>query len=160
MGGQDWDGPHLVVGRLVLGHTVRSEFGGWGRQVIIRTSPGGESAGYWVRPQPLLPFLSLWAKGVACTTGTADGPNRARIFSSTGVPPPDRCVPHQPHHPSQPDMRYLATGGRTPLRPNRSRPNRGRQLRDGPAIARRSPPQAKGGPPQHRGRGIRGSCGW
>jgi hypothetical protein len=22
VGGQDWDGPHLVVGRLLLGHTV------------------------------------------------------------------------------------------------------------------------------------------
>jgi hypothetical protein len=22
LGGQDWDGPHLVVGRLVLGHTA------------------------------------------------------------------------------------------------------------------------------------------
>ncbi len=27
-------------------------------------------------------------------------------ISSSGVPPPDRCVPHRPHHPSQPDMRY------------------------------------------------------
>ena len=26
--------------------------GGWGRQVIMETSPGGESAGYWVRPHP------------------------------------------------------------------------------------------------------------
>ncbi len=24
-GGQDWDGPHLLVGRLVLGHTARGE---------------------------------------------------------------------------------------------------------------------------------------
>jgi len=28
-------------------------------------------------------------------------------ISSSGVPPPDRCVPHRPHHPSQPVMRYL-----------------------------------------------------
>ncbi len=27
-------------------------------------------------------------------------------ISSTGAPPPDRCVPHQPHHPSQPVMRF------------------------------------------------------
>jgi hypothetical protein len=26
------------VGRLLLGHTVRQEEGGWGRQVIIRTA--------------------------------------------------------------------------------------------------------------------------
>ena len=25
LGGQDWDGPHLLVGRLVLGHTARGE---------------------------------------------------------------------------------------------------------------------------------------
>ena len=36
-GGQDWGGPHLVVGRLLLGHTVRQEGAGGGRQVIIRT---------------------------------------------------------------------------------------------------------------------------
>ncbi len=36
---------HTVVGRLLLGHTVREDMGGWGRQVIIRTSLGGESAG-------------------------------------------------------------------------------------------------------------------
>ncbi len=36
-GGQDWDGPHLLVGRLLLGQTVRQEVGGWGRQVIVRT---------------------------------------------------------------------------------------------------------------------------
>jgi hypothetical protein len=29
-----------MVGRLLLGHTVRNELGGWGRQVIIRTTPG------------------------------------------------------------------------------------------------------------------------
>ncbi len=28
LGGQDWDGPHLLVGRLVLGHTVRGEGSG------------------------------------------------------------------------------------------------------------------------------------
>ena len=30
LGGQDWDGPHLVVGRLVLGHTARECVGGVG----------------------------------------------------------------------------------------------------------------------------------
>ena len=29
-GGQDWGGPHLLVGRLLLGHTIRLERGGWG----------------------------------------------------------------------------------------------------------------------------------
>jgi hypothetical protein len=58
LGGQDWDGPHLMVGKLLLGHTVRNKLGGWGRQVIMKTSPGGESAGYWVRPHPHSP-LSL-----------------------------------------------------------------------------------------------------
>ena len=48
LGGQDWDGPHRLVGRLLLGHTVRVEslLGGWGgRQVILRTASGGASAG-------------------------------------------------------------------------------------------------------------------
>jgi hypothetical protein len=31
-------------------------------------------------------------------------PNRAGRFNSTGVTPPDRCVPTSQHHPSQPDM--------------------------------------------------------
>ncbi len=44
-GGQDWEGPHLLVGRLLLGHTVRQEEGGWGRQVIIRTMLVSMSAG-------------------------------------------------------------------------------------------------------------------
>jgi hypothetical protein len=28
-GGQDWVGPHRVVGRLVLGHTEPESVGGW-----------------------------------------------------------------------------------------------------------------------------------
>ena len=38
-------GPHLVVGRLLLGHTVRQERAGGGRQVIIRTEVFASSAG-------------------------------------------------------------------------------------------------------------------
>ena len=44
-GGQDWDGPHLVVGRLLLGHTVREGVGRRGRQVNMRTASGNASAG-------------------------------------------------------------------------------------------------------------------
>ena len=33
------------VGRLVLGHTARSNVLGWSRQVIMRTTPVGASAG-------------------------------------------------------------------------------------------------------------------
>jgi hypothetical protein len=40
-GGQDWVGPHLVVGRLVLGHTEPKAGAGGGRQVIMRTAPHG-----------------------------------------------------------------------------------------------------------------------
>ena len=39
LGGQDWEGPHDLVGRLVLGHTALVWFGGWGRQFILRTAP-------------------------------------------------------------------------------------------------------------------------
>jgi hypothetical protein len=39
LGGQDWEGPHRVVGRLVLGHTALVWVGGWGRQFILRTAP-------------------------------------------------------------------------------------------------------------------------
>jgi hypothetical protein len=35
--------------------------GGWGRQVNMRTAPGGASAGYWVRPHP----------GLSCSSGKA-----------------------------------------------------------------------------------------
>ena len=53
LGGQDWDGPHLVVGRLVFGHTARGERGGWGRQVNLRTaSPLMRQPVHWVRPHP------------------------------------------------------------------------------------------------------------
>jgi len=38
-GGQDWVGPHLVVGRLVLGHTEPGLLVGGSRQVIMRTAP-------------------------------------------------------------------------------------------------------------------------
>jgi hypothetical protein len=52
-------GHTVVVGRLVLGHTARWRVGGWGRQVIIRTSPGGESAGIgtYALPVKVLPVL-------------------------------------------------------------------------------------------------------
>ena len=36
---------HTVVGRLLLGHTVRGDGFGWGRQVIIRTASEDASAG-------------------------------------------------------------------------------------------------------------------
>ena len=52
MGGQDWDGPHLVVGRLVLGHTARNGRGGWGRQVIIKTASAMRQPVDRVRPHP------------------------------------------------------------------------------------------------------------
>ena len=54
-------------------------------------------------PTHILPFHSLKAKE-ACTEGTAVVTQPSWTISSTGVSPPDRCVPHQPHHPSQPDM--------------------------------------------------------
>ena len=38
-GGQDWVGPHLLVGRLVLGHTEPEAGVGGSRQVIMRTAP-------------------------------------------------------------------------------------------------------------------------
>ena len=38
-GGQDWVGPHRVVGRLVLGHTEPKSGVGGSRQVIMRTAP-------------------------------------------------------------------------------------------------------------------------
>jgi hypothetical protein len=37
-GGQDWVGPHLLVGRLVLGHTEPKVGVGGSRQVIMRTA--------------------------------------------------------------------------------------------------------------------------
>jgi hypothetical protein len=40
-GGQDWVGPHRVVGRLVLGHTEPKAGVGGSRQVIMRTAPQG-----------------------------------------------------------------------------------------------------------------------
>ncbi len=40
-----WDGSHRLVDKLLLGHTVRQEEGGWGRQVIMRTTLVGVSAG-------------------------------------------------------------------------------------------------------------------
>ena len=61
-----------MVGKLSLGHTVRSRRSGWGRQVIIKTSPGGESAGYWVRPHPHSPLSLAQGKGVACTEATTE----------------------------------------------------------------------------------------
>jgi hypothetical protein len=42
-GGQDWVGPHRLVGRLVLGHTEPKVGVGGNRQVIMRTAPR------WVR---------------------------------------------------------------------------------------------------------------
>jgi hypothetical protein len=38
-GGQDWVGPHLLVGRLVLGHTEPVLLAGGSRQVIMKTAP-------------------------------------------------------------------------------------------------------------------------
>jgi hypothetical protein len=38
LGGQDWVGPHRLVGRLVLGHTARRGLVGGSRQVIMRTA--------------------------------------------------------------------------------------------------------------------------
>jgi len=64
LGGQDWDGPHLMVGRLLLGHTVRSKRGGWGRQVNMKTTPCGVSAGLSGQTPPtFFPFHSLRPKG-------------------------------------------------------------------------------------------------
>ena len=45
-GGQDWVGPHLVVGRLVLGHAEPNGGVGGSRQVILRTASKDASAGY------------------------------------------------------------------------------------------------------------------
>ena len=42
---------------------------------------------------------------MACTTGTAERTQPSCTISSTGDPPPDRCVPpNSHHHPSKPVM--------------------------------------------------------
>ena len=51
LGGQDWVGPHRLVGRLVLGHTAR-EGCGWEPTGHYEDSTRGASAGYWVRLPP------------------------------------------------------------------------------------------------------------
>lgn len=43
---------HTVVGGLLLGHTVRGEGFGWGRQVNIRTASQDASAGLWGQTPP------------------------------------------------------------------------------------------------------------
>ncbi len=55
---------HTVVGRLLLGHTVRREGFGWGRQVIQRTAPEARQPVNRVRPHPRsqAPFCCLQAR--------------------------------------------------------------------------------------------------
>ncbi len=45
--------------------------------------------------QDLKPLSVAYRPGGGSTTGTADGTRPSWANSSTGVPPPDRCVPHQ-----------------------------------------------------------------
>ncbi len=52
LGGQDWDGPHLLVGRLVLGHTARGEVvGGVDRSLSGQRGVPRQPV-CWVRPHP------------------------------------------------------------------------------------------------------------
>ncbi len=62
-------------------------------------------------PKISSPFLLLTGQEVAAAPGRRTGPDRAGVNSSTGVPPPDRCVPHQSHHPSQSLMCGCAESG-------------------------------------------------
>ena len=48
------------------------------------------------------PFTCLGQRGGVHHRDNGPDPTELAQISSTGVPPPDRCVPHQPHHPSQP----------------------------------------------------------
>ena len=59
-----------LVDKLLLGHTVRLEQSGWGRQVIIRTASGlMRQPVDRVRPHPdLKGFAGRWSNSVAPST--------------------------------------------------------------------------------------------
>jgi len=55
-GGQDWGGPHREVGRLLLGHTIRQEEGGWGSTGHYQDN-AGEHVSRFIGSDPLPRFL-------------------------------------------------------------------------------------------------------
>ncbi len=75
---------HTTVGGLVLGHTVRGECGGWGRQVNMRTALGSASAR--IRGQAPPRFVMQLGEGVFATP---DGPSTStdNLRVSGGVEP-------------------------------------------------------------------------
>jgi hypothetical protein len=120
LGGQDWDGPHSCGQALIRSHRPRKRVG-WGRQVIIRTA-SSERVSRLIGSDPtqdLKPLSVAYRPGGGSTTGWRDGTRPSWANSSTGVPPPDRCVPHQSHHPSQP----LLQGPCDHTEPERFRPS-------------------------------------
>jgi hypothetical protein len=70
LGGQDWDGPHRVVGRLLLGHTARSELLGGADRSLSGHRLAASQPDIGSDPTHILPFHSLKAKE-ACTNGRA-----------------------------------------------------------------------------------------
>ncbi len=85
---------HTVVGRLLLGRTVRGK--GWvGSTGHYQDSVCGRvSRLIGSDPtQDLKPLSVAYRPGGGSTTGTADRIRPSWANSSTGVPPPDRCVP-------------------------------------------------------------------
>ncbi len=86
-GGQDWDGPHLMVGRLLLGHTVRSELLGGADRSLSGHRLAASQPDIGSDPTHILPFHSLKAKGWHAPKdggGDPTGPGN----SSTSVTPP------------------------------------------------------------------------
>ena len=84
----------------------------------LRSTAAATCTSAWVSTPPTTPdtidmaapFTRVWAKGWHTPPGRRNGPNRAACLSSTGEPPPNRGVQHQPHHPTQPDMGGLSMG--------------------------------------------------
>ena len=89
LGGQDWEGPHRVVGRLVLGHTALVWVGGWGRQFILRTAPYGASAGLLGQTPPM--FLRRLGEMLERLAGDVafQAAHDLSGIQPLGSPPPD-----------------------------------------------------------------------
>ncbi len=125
LGGQDWDGPHREVGRLVLGHTAREDelrVGSTGhyqdiawRRVsrLIGSDPTLISSNCDSVFEQCRSFHSLRATGVACTAA-AEGQVLTELMSSAqpvSHHPAGAC--HTPgDYPSQPVMGGLPSMSR------------------------------------------------
>ena len=124
LGGQDWDGPHREVGRLVLGHTAREDelrVGSTGhhqdiawRRVsrLIGSNPTLISSNCDSVFEQCRSFHSLKARGWHAPAHRRDESRPDWCHRSTGVSSLGGCVPHSQHHPSQPVMCGLILASR------------------------------------------------